>query len=280
MMPGLMASKIESSSAKPRAWISGPPDDLAGDRVHDHDDRDEALLAEDPAVLEGRLGDVADGRAVDEDVAAVDLAGDPRDPVDEVDDDAVLGHHDPLARDAGGDGQVGVGAHVPDLAVDRQHVARLDDVVAVEQLAGAGVAADVHEGVALVDDVGAPAGQAVDDAVDGVLVARDQRAGQDDGVALLEVHEGVAALGDPAQRAQRLALRAGGDQHLALGRQVGQLLGVDQHARGHVEVAEVLGDGHVADHRATDVGRPCGCGRRPRRDLLDAVHVARRSTPR
>ena len=118
--------------------------------------------------------------------------------------------------------------------MDGQHVARLDDVVAVEQLARAGVAADVDEGVALVDDVGAPAGQAVDDAVDGVLVAGDQRAGQDDGVALLEVHEGVAALGDPAQRAQRLALGAGRDQHLALRRQVGELLGVDQHARGTV----------------------------------------------
>ena len=223
--------------------------------------------------LRDGLGDVADGRAVDEDVAAVDLAGDLGDTVDEVDDHAVLGHHDALARHAGGDGQVGVGPHVADLAVDRQHVARLDDVVAVEQLAGAGVAADVHEGVALVDHVGAPAGQAVDDAVDGVLVARDERAGQDDGVALLEVHEGVAALGDPAQGAQRLALRAGGDQHLALGRQVGQLLGVDQHARRHVEVAEVLGDGHVADHRATDVGDLAVVGDGRVDDLLDAVHV-------
>ena len=127
--------------------------------------------------------------------------------------------------------QLGVGAHVPDLAVDRQHVARLDDVVAVEQLAGAGVAADVDQRVALVHDVGAPAGQAVDDAVDGVLVAGDQARGEDDGVALLDVHEVVVALRDPAQRAQRLALRAGGDQHLPLRRQVGEVLGVDEHVR-------------------------------------------------
>ena len=48
---------------------------------------------------------------------------------------------------------------------------------------------------------------------------------------VLDVHEVVVALGDPAQRRHRLALRAGGDQHLSLGRQVGEVLGVDQHVR-------------------------------------------------
>ena len=43
-------------------------------------------------------------------------------------------------------------------------LARADDVVAVGELAGAGVAGDVHLGVALVHDVGAPAGEGVDDA--------------------------------------------------------------------------------------------------------------------
>ena len=148
----------------------GPAADLAADRVDHHDHRDEALLAEDPAVLEVGLGDVADVGAVDEDVAAVDLAGDARDAVDEVDDDAVLGDHDVL--DAGRPGERGVGLHVAVLAVHRQHVARLDDVVGVEQLAGAGVTGDVDLRVALVDDVRPEPGQAVDDLVDGVLVAR------------------------------------------------------------------------------------------------------------
>jgi hypothetical protein len=38
-------------------------------------------------------------------------------------------------------------------------------------------------GIALVDDVGAQAHQAVDDAIDGVLVAGDQRGRQQDRVA-------------------------------------------------------------------------------------------------
>ena len=85
-------------------------DDLAGAGVDDHDDGDEALLAEDAPVLEVGVGDLADARAVDVDVAAPHGADDPRDAVDEVDDDAVLGDHDALARHAGLDRELGVGA--------------------------------------------------------------------------------------------------------------------------------------------------------------------------
>src|SRR3712207_8449960 len=46
----------------------------------------------------------------------------------------------------------------------RSHVARLHDVVAVDELAGAGVTGDVHLRVALVHHVGAPPGQLVDHA--------------------------------------------------------------------------------------------------------------------
>src|SRR3712207_7572382 len=48
------------------------------------------------------------------------------------------------------------------LPVHRQDVARSDDVVAVQQLPGAGVAGDVDQRVALVDHGGAPPGQPVD----------------------------------------------------------------------------------------------------------------------
>ena len=79
---------------EPRAWMCGPPDDLAGGGVDHDEDRDDALVAEDAAVLEGGLGDVADREAVDVDVARLDLAGDLGLAVDEVDDHAVLGDDD------------------------------------------------------------------------------------------------------------------------------------------------------------------------------------------
>ena len=100
-----------------------------------------------------------------------------------------------------------------------------------------------------------------------------RRAGEDDGVALLDVHEVVVALGDPAQRRHRLALAAGGDQHLALGGEVGEVLGVDHDARRDVEVAEVLGDAHVAHHGPTDVPDLAAVRDRGVEDLLHAVHV-------
>ena len=49
---------------------------LPGRGVHHDDDRDEALLAEDPAVLEVGIRDLADRRAVDVDEAEVELADD------------------------------------------------------------------------------------------------------------------------------------------------------------------------------------------------------------
>ena len=54
----------------------GPGDHLAAGRVDHDDDRDEALLAEDPPVLQVGLGDLPDARPVDVDVAA--LAPPPR----------------------------------------------------------------------------------------------------------------------------------------------------------------------------------------------------------
>src|SRR5690625_993426 len=60
--------------------------DLARRRVDDHDDRDEAFVTEDAPILELGVRDVADGRSVHVHIAAVDLAGDLGDAVDQVDD--------------------------------------------------------------------------------------------------------------------------------------------------------------------------------------------------
>src|SRR4051812_1813778 len=48
----------------------GPPDGLAGRRIDDHHDRDEAFVAEDPPVLQRHLPDVAHRQPVDVDITA------------------------------------------------------------------------------------------------------------------------------------------------------------------------------------------------------------------
>ena len=152
---------------------------------------------------------------------------------------------------------------------------RVDDVVEVEQLAGGGVPGDVHHGVALVHDVGAPARQAVDDAVDGVLVAGDQRGREDHGVALAE-HDAVVTAGHPRQRRHRLALRAGADEHDLVVGEVVELLDVDDgvgrgssgsRGRGRSPMLRTI------DRPTNATLRPCSRG--DVEDLLDAVDVGR-----
>ena len=131
----------------------------------------------------------------------------------------------------------------------------------------------MHLGVALVDDGGAPAGQAVDDPVDRVLVARDQGRGEDDGVALDDA-DLVVAVGHPGQGGHRLALGAGADQDDLLVGKVVEDLDVDDEPGGHLQVAEVTGDAHVPDHRAADEGDLAAAFVGGVEHLLDAVDVA------
>ena len=84
----------------------------------------------------------------------------------------------------------------------------------------------------------------------------------------------MVAVCHAAERGHRLALGAGRHEDDLLRGQVVGLLGVDQDAVGHLEVAEVGGDAHVAHHRAAHerdatLVRVGGVD-----DLLDAVHVA------
>src|SRR5690606_15992537 len=145
--------------------------DLPGDRVNHHDDRDEALLAQDAPVFQRRLGYSADALAVNVDVATWHRADDARDTVGQIDDHAVASHDDPVAGDAGADRDLGVRAQMTIFAVDGHHITRLDQVVDEEQFAGTGVSGRGHHGVALVDDRGTLAGQPVDHPRHRVLVA-------------------------------------------------------------------------------------------------------------
>src|SRR5664280_2598260 len=169
--------------------------------VHvDHgDDRDEALGAQDLAIRERLFGETAHARTVDEDVPRVDPTDLARLPVNEVHHVTVFGDDDPVLRHTGGGGKIRVGHEVAHLAVDRHHVARLDDVVAVEELPRARVTRDMDQRIALVDDARTDPGQAVDHAVDRVLVAGDERRGEEHGVARAELDVRVLAVRHPCQ---------------------------------------------------------------------------------
>src|SRR5690606_16828123 len=168
--------------------------------------------------------------------------------------------------------EVGVGAQVPPFAVDRHEVAGPDHVEHVQQFPGGSVPGDVDQGVALVDDLGAPAGEAVDDPVDGVLVAGDEGGGQDDRVAGFDV-DLVVAVGHAAEGGHGFALGAGADQHDFVGGQFVEVARVDEEASGDLEVAEFAGDVHVADHGAAHEGDLAAVCLGGVEDLLHPVDV-------
>ena len=215
---------------EPRAWISGPAIDLAAGGVDHHDHRQEALLAQDPPVLQRGLGQLADRQPVHVHVAGRHLAHHRRPPVDQVDDHAVLGDHDVLLRHAGLGGQLGVRPQVPPFAVHRDEVPRPDQVQHVQQLARGRVPGHVHQRVALVHHPGAETGQVVDDPRHRGLVAGHQRGGEHHGVALGDPDR-VVPPGHTGQRGHRLALRPGGDQHDVLRRHLLRLARAPRSAR-------------------------------------------------
>src|SRR3954447_21481924 len=85
----------------------------------------------------------------------------------------------------------------------------------------------------------------------------------------------MVAVGHPGQCRHRLALRPSGDEDDAFGREVLERLYPDDQPCRNRQVAEVTGDAHVADHRATDE-RDLALVRLGRVEhLLDTVHVRR-----
>src|SRR5699024_2126678 len=258
------AATLPGSLAWPAARSTGPPARA----------RPVCVSAGDwPGLGAAAPGGGAAGLAAPVHQARLDLAGDLRVAGHQVDGHAVAREDDVLLRHPGAPGQLGVGVQVLGLAVHRHDVLGAHDVVAVHELTGAGVPGDVHLGVALVDDVGAEIGELVDDPVDGVLVAGDQRAGHQHRVALADL-DLVVAVGHARERRHRLALRAGADQRdLVIGHRL-DLAEVDHQPLGDVQVAQIAGDLHVAHHRAAHEGDLAAVGVGGVEHLLDAVHVA------
>ena len=132
---------------------------------------------------------------------------------------------------------------------------------------------DMNERVTAVHHVSAEPRQAVDHPINRALVARNQRAGQHDGVTLSQLDHRMFPVRHPGQRRQRLALRARRDDDDLLWAVVVDLALIDQGIAWDFEIAEVPGNGHVAHHRAADVDHLAAMSDGRVQDLLHAVHM-------
>ena len=163
--------------------------------------------------------------------------------------------------------------------MQRNQVARTDQLEQVLELLATGVAADVHARIDhLVDDARPAAEEVVDRARDRLLVAGHRAGAEDDRVVRLNLDQRMIAASDAAEHAGRLALAASRQQHHLVGRQVVDLAQLDQAAFGNVHEAELARDAQVLFHAAADDRglRPSLCADRTtsrRRPILEAKVV-------
>jgi hypothetical protein len=160
-----------------------------------------------------------------------------------------------------------------EVAVEGHHVARADEVQHQLDLLGVAVARGVDGSVAGRDDVAADVVEAVHRVVDRALVARDRRGREDDRVPVVQLDLRVVAVRHPTQRREGLALRAGGDDHELVVREVVDLPRRHELALRHLDVAELAPDVDVLAHRAADERDLAPERARSVDDLLDAVDV-------
>lgn len=124
-------------------------------------------------------------------------------------------------------GQLGMGAQMHGLTVNRHKVGGLGHGHQELELLLATVTGDVDESAVLIPHVAAELGQAVDDLLDGLLVARNGSCREDDGIALVNRERLVLTVGHAGQRRQRLALRTGAHDDDLIVRQVIDIKGID-----------------------------------------------------
>ena len=242
--------------------------------IHAHDDDQQAVLGQVLAVAQHHSAHVAHAQAVDQHGAVGHHAGHVQLVLIQLDHVADLRDHHVVLRHAQLLGQLGVVVQVAVLAVHRNEELRAQQRVNQLQFLLAGVSGDVHLGQGFVDHVAADAEQLVDDAGDGLFVARDRGCGQDDHVALPQLHLAVLGEGHAGKAAHGLALAAGGhDGDLVIGIAV-QLVHGDQAALRDLQIAQLHGHPRHVDHAAADQAHLAAVLHRGFDDRLDAVDVA------
>ncbi len=156
------------------------------------------------------------------------------------------------------------------LAVDRDEVLRADEIQQQLLLLLAGVARDVYRCNFFVDHVCAPLDEAIDRAVDHLLVAGDGVSRDDHRIAAHNFELPVPAGSHPRQGRRRFTLSAGGDDHRLLWRQTVHLLQANEHVRGYFQVSQLASHPHVLNHRPPGDGHPSFVAHGAVDHLLDA----------
>ena len=123
------------------------------------------------------------------------------------------------------------------LAVDGDRHARPHPAVKLLKFGPARMARHVDQMGAIGDHLDALTDQSVDDAADGLFVARNGARGKNHAVALAERHIGMLIERDTRQRGARLTLAPGTKRHHLIGRQIP----IDIGAAKFLDAVEIAG---------------------------------------
>ena len=134
---------------------------------------------------------------------------------------------------------------------------------------------NVNESAVLIPHVAAELGQAVDDLLDGFLIAGNRSCREDNGIALVDGERLVLAIGHAGQGRQRLALRTGAHDDNLVVRQVINVKGIDDIGVVDVEVAKLARHAGVSEHGATGHNDLTAALAGGIADLLQTMDVAR-----
>src|SRR5262249_13122267 len=93
--------------------------------------------------------------------------------------------------------------------------------------------------------------EVIDIARDGALIADDRRRAKHDGIARLNLHQPMIAVGDTGQRRGWLALASSADNRQLVSWHMANVLRTNQHASGNAQIAQLYRHLHIVDHRAT-----------------------------
>ena len=236
---------------------------------------DHAVVGELLTVAQDDGVGVADAQAVNIDDAGLDGRTALDDTAAHLERVAVIENKDMIVLETHLAGQLGMGAQVHGLTVNRHKVRGLGHGHQELELLLATVTGDVDESAVLIPHVAAELGKAVDDLLDGFLIAGNRSCREDNGIALVDGKRLVLAIGHAGQSRQRLALRTGAhDDDLVVG-QVINVEGIDDIGVINVEVAQLTRHAGVREHRATGHNDLTAALAGGIADLLQTMDVAR-----
>src|SRR5205085_8431164 len=202
-LAGLFHEPIFGGGAEAPGDNLGRGFDAAGELVDGEDGQDDAIFAEVAAIADDEVfDDFAQRAGIDADAADVDASAFARAQLVKLQHIAAFQHDDLADRAMHGSGQLAVALELAIFAVDRNEVARLDQIDDELELFLAGMAADVNgrAGAIFIDDVGAAPVKMIDHAIDAFFVAGNDARGEHDGIAIFDAGVLVIVDGGAGER--------------------------------------------------------------------------------